>query len=333
MRVLGCAGGLLLFPFAALAAGDDAPGPGGFRPDVIYGADDRVDYYAAPAAWRKLADSTVAVFKGDKVGPDGSLVLESFAERHRLCTTERFADQPSGPYCSGSLVAPDIVMTAGHCLYLPTDRTRDTDVPECDNMKFVFGYAFRSPGAAPKRVDPGEVYRCAGVLARVFPGTGSRAGDYALIRLDRPVNGHPPLALDRAGTVSPGDGVAVIGTPSGLPVKIAAGATVRDASDPWFFVADLDSFGGNSGSAVFNEKTKLVEGIVVRGETDFRPSPSGDCNVYNVKPQNGGRGEDVVKISRILPSLDAAAKRGLGAGLEGVEPRIRAVETSLDGRR
>ena len=92
---------------------------------------------------------------------------------------------------------------------------------------------------------------------------------------------------------------------------------------------------------MFDEKTKLVVGIVVRGETDFRTSDSGDCNVYNRMPPDAGRGEDVIKIYLILPYLDAAAgssqaapvKTDLGAAADGLDSKVRAVEASLDGRR
>ena len=86
---------------------------------------------------------------------------------------------------------------------------------------------------------------------------------------------------------------------------------------------------------MFSEKTGLIEGIVVRGETDYRHSDSGDCNVVNRKPEDGGRGEDVIKISRILPSLDAAAKAplDLGAAADALDPKIRTIGSALDGLR
>lgn len=316
---------------AALLALAAAARAGGFGARVVYGADDRVEAYAAPPEWRRLAESTAAVFKGDKVAPDGGLVLESFARRHNMCPGQRFTEQPSGSYCSASLVAPDVVLTAGHCLFLPSDRARDTDVPECGNMKFVFGYALARAGDDVRRAAPGDVYRCSEVLAREYPGTGARLGDYALIRLDRPAAGRAPLALERGRGPARGDPVAVIGNPSGLPTKVAAGATVRDADDPWFFVADLDSFGGNSGAAVFDARTKRLVGLVARGETDYRPGPSGGCNVVNVKPQDGGRGEDVVKLARVLPALDAAARVRLGAKSGDLEASMRRAAAALSG--
>jgi len=98
----------------------------------------------------------------------------------------------------------------------------------------------------------------------------------------------------------------VIGHPVGLPVKVAGDAKVRDASPRYFVMTDLDTFGGNSGSAVFNAKTKLIEGILVRGGTDFVRSPAG-CTVSCQVGQNEGKGEAVTKISALSSSIPAIA--------------------------
>jgi len=73
---------------------------------------------------------------------------------------------------------------------------------------------------------------------------------------------------------------------------------VRDASPRYFFKTDLDTFGGNSGSAVFNARTNLIEGILVRGDVDFVKSPAG-CKVASVVAQDAGNGESVTKISAL----------------------------------
>ncbi|HAU89128.1 MAG TPA: serine protease, partial [Elusimicrobia bacterium] len=75
-------------------------------------------------------------------------------------------------------------------------------------------------------------------------------------------------------------------------------AKVRDFSKSGYFVADLDTFGGNSGSPVFNTRTKKIEGILVRGDEDFLDSPAG-CTTMATYEQTGGRGEDVTKISEV----------------------------------
>src|SRR5262249_51918318 len=77
--------------------------------------------------------------------------------------------------------------------------------------------------------------------------------------------------------------------------KFAAGAAVRNNAPDAFFVANLDTYGGNSGSPVFNSDTHVVEGILVRGENDF--VLQGTCMVSLVCPTTGCRGEDCTRTA------------------------------------
>jgi ankyrin repeat protein len=91
----------------------------------------------------------------------------------------------------------------------------------------------------------------------------------------------------------------VIGSPSGLPLKVASGAKVRDNLHPFYFNANLDTFQGNSGSAVFNAETGVVEGILVRGEEDFIPNHEKKCVEANRCDDDKCRGEDVTRMTAI----------------------------------
>jgi hypothetical protein len=257
----------------------------------IYGNDDRQDYFQASETGRRLADSTVAFFKAADVASDGKMALENFGEKLQLCKKEPFREQTIGAFCSGTLVAPDLVMTAGHCV---------KDSYDCSNTKMVFGYAVKQQGQNPSKVDPSEVYSCKGIVARDQQNSGP---DYAILKLDRPVPNHQPLPVNREGGLREGAPLFVVGYPVGLPVKVAGGASVRRISALDYFVANLDTYGGNSGSAVFNERTGLIEGILVRGGTDFEVKSSlfgGKCRASVRVADDGGRGEDVTSISAVL---------------------------------
>ena len=101
---------------------------------VIYGSDDRLDIYqVTDAKLLKLADSTVGLFQASDVylsGDKAHLTTESYAQSYGLCKEEPFYDQNTGAFCSGSLVAPDVIMTAGHCI---------KSAASCQSTKFVFG--------------------------------------------------------------------------------------------------------------------------------------------------------------------------------------------------
>lgn len=283
-----------------------APAAAQVHGQVIYGSDDRIDIYQTDSAKLKsLADSTVALFQGGGVKLEGGkavLTTQPYGEEMGLCKEEPFYEQVTGAFCSGSLVAPDIIMTAGHCV--PTAE-------ECANIKFVFGFAVKEKGKMPLTVPAADVYGCKELIGREQINDGA---DWALVRLDHKVAGHTPLKLNRSGEIKAGTPVVVIGHPAGLPTKIAGGANVRDSSKPGFFVANLDTYGGNSGSAVFNGQTGLVEGILVRGEQDY--TYKGNCRVSNVCESGACRGEDVTKIANVSDKIPAANHRSRVAELD-----------------
>ena len=160
-------------------------------------------------------------------------------------------------------------------------------------MKFVFGFNIRQKGNIPTEVGLDDVYSCTKIIAREEQGYGA---DFALVKIDRKVTKYKPLSINRKGDPEVGTEIVVIGHPSGIPTKVSDGANVR-SNENGFFVANLDTYGGNSGSAVFNTKTGLVEGVLVRGETDF--VNRGGCYVSNVCSDTGCRGEDVTNISSV----------------------------------
>ncbi len=256
--------------------------------NVVYGADGRLDVYqVTDERLKTLAASTVALVKSaDLVASSGGLttvVGKNFGVDYNLCSTEKFREQDTAAFCSGSLVGPDLVLTAGHCI---------ETLPDCTSTSLVFGFAVQSAGSLPQKVSTSHVYKCKEIVKTVRVNTGA---DYALIRLDRPALDKKVLAVRRSGELSVGEELVVIGHPVGLPTKVTTGGRVRSVSNPDYVVASVDTYGGNSGSAVFNAQTGLIEGILVRGEQDF--TRQGTCNVSYVCNEDSCRGEDITRIS------------------------------------
>ncbi|MCB0377721.1 MAG: trypsin-like peptidase domain-containing protein [Bdellovibrionales bacterium] len=272
--------------------------PEAFHEKVIYGDDSRFDLWELPQnGWADVAQSTVAIFdfgKLEDMGQYYQIKATTYGKTYGLCTDEAFYDQPTSAFCSGSLIAPDIILTAGHCI------RNDLN---CQKARFVFGYDYKSEDKDPLIIASDEVYSCAEVIhTETNALTGS---DFALVRLDREVVGHEPLNLRKdKNLIADNQDLAVIGHPSGIPSKFAAHASVRN-NDPEkpFFVTNLDTFGGNSGSAVFNLDTQEIEGILVRGESDFAFDNINKCRRAKVCQLQDCRGEDVVRISVVLDFL------------------------------
>ncbi len=230
--------------------------------DVIYGADDRKEYFQVDEPdLLAAADATAVVVWNESVRENGdgtaTLLGGTFADEFDLCQDEPFRDQPVPGFCSAFLVAPDLVATAGHCVL---------DINECAEVSFVFGFRLEDAATVIRTVPESQVYRCAEIVSRDLDDESS---DWAVIRLDRPVVGIEPLSIRRGGKVPSSEPLVLIGHPIGLPVKIAAGASVRENDDPLVFTANLDAYGGNSGSPVLSADSLLVEGILIEGEDDF----------------------------------------------------------------
>ena len=272
---------------------------GGQEAPVVYGDDDRLDVYEHPsAALRDIAhESIVALIdSGDLTqNGDGTFTRDltfTLQEAFDLCDDQRFLEQPTSAFCSGTLVAPDVVVTAGHCIETMAD---------CSGTSFVFDYLYTADGVlAPLESD--DVYECVDILARELGGL-----DYAYLRLDRAVVGHTPAELgvgigDTCRNVVDDEAVSVLGFGSGLPLKIDDGGHVRDASTrgTFFFDTSLDTFGGNSGSGVFNADNEMV-GVLSRGARDYVTRTSEDCDVVNELANSQG-GE---QIGHLLPTLVA----------------------------
>jgi V8-like Glu-specific endopeptidase len=192
-----------------------------------------------------------------------------------LCVDEPFYNQQMGmtAFCTGFLVEPDVVATAGHCTQYPHDPGETpTDINPTD-MRFVFGFRYYDDGALRYRIRNDQIYSGVSFKDRNLDR------DWALIRLDHPVSDHHMLPVRRSGTVSLNTSVSVIGHPGGLPAKFSGEAPVLAVrTDLGLFATANDHVAGNSGSPVINDNTHEVEGILIAGPPDYIENETRGCN-------------------------------------------------------
>ncbi len=259
---------------------------------MVYGKDDRQDIgELLDPHIALLADSTAMMVNKEKLtkAPDHQAFYQFETRTLRqqgICPDESFVDQVTLGSCSGFLIAPDRLVTAGHCL---------KNQKECDQNLWVFG--FDSERSFTNKIEADSVYQCQRIISqKVLDKSGL---DYAIIQLDRPVSGRSPLRYRKSGRIKKGDSVFIIGNPSGLPTKYSANGVVNYNPKKHFFKATVDSFHGNSGSAVFNSKTLEVEGILVRGYEDYIYTQRGRCGELNTCNTSFCLGEDIVRIKSL----------------------------------
>ena len=263
---------------------------------VVYGEDNRLDVFEVKSLfWRSVADSTAAMVPKKNFAIKNGMVSiegESLGASMDLCPGEKFADQKSPAFCSGFLFGERFLITAGHCA-----------TPKfCETQDWVFGM-YQNKDNNDLEVPIENIYSCKRIIAKAQNSYSME--DWGIIELDRKVKGIDRVEIRMEGEIEVGEELVVIGHPSGLPTKVADGAFVRKNDNPNYFQANLDTFGGNSGSAVFNAHTGWVEGILVRGENDYEVDYADEKKCMRVKKcaMDECRGEDVQKIPPLLRYL------------------------------
>jgi V8-like Glu-specific endopeptidase len=280
---------------------------------VIYGADDRQQYYdiQSPAVRSLVATRSVALVPTDAVAiKDGQVLLRgpTWQAAAGLCPDVRLATDPVVASCSAILLAPDLVLTAGHCL----------SAVDCGSMAIVRGFRRDAPDhLAPIGLE--DLAFCRSVIAW-DPGEESQGDrlDYAWIELDHPLadpsslrtgtgtadGSSAPVQFASEDAVSLGQPLVSFGYGGGGPVTMTA-ATVTNAriGHGDFFLTDLDAFQGMSGAPLFDSEQHLV-GIDNRGAPDFVWDAAGRCYRPAVLAQNTGA-EAATYALRALDALCA----------------------------
>lgn len=261
---------------------------------AIFGNDDRFSMHSGSPNYNLGQATAVGVLSSliESSSGDDLNTFEIFPDSLTdvMCKTEKFHNMPSLAYaCSGFLIAPDILVTAGHCM-VNKGVTENEEGMYCEVYTWLFGYEVDQKGQVNLAKIPYEnQYRCKKIIYAVLDEK-SPYRDYALVQLDRPVVGREPLKMS-AQALKLNDPVKMIGYPMGIPMTYSGNAQVvlnKEAESTFF--TDLDAFDGNSGSAVFNTKNEVV-GILVAGSpmTSFVSTGSGTnaCHVYNKCDQQG----------------------------------------------
>lgn len=275
---------------------------------VIYGTDSRLNVGQSSPFWQDKAYHVGAMIRANKIKQSRALVSQSNGEAHSLCANEKFYSEPVVSECSGFLISPDTLITAGHCyqgMGYPYSNNEDA---VCKDFIWSFDYT-SSDVDTTRRVNVGEVYRCKEVIKVDF----SFASDYAVIKLDRKVTGRTGLkTLIDPKDLTGSEQLTLIGHPGGLPKKISTGGKIlKMEAEANIFHSSINSFHGSSGAPVFNEKG-IVIGLIISGKEDYYFDRQEMCQRVNTcsfdgKNCTGGAdnydGEGIFKITKLLESL------------------------------
>lgn len=243
----------------------------------------------------------------------GNLLSDKPPVGNNYCPDQKFADHHNyKAACTGFLIGKDILATAGHCFATKQD---------CANKLIVFGLQSDAEVANGFKILNNSVYRCTKIISQAYDSVDTMM-DYSVIRLDRKTD-LPVLKIRTKDRISDEDSVFMIGHPLGLPLIWSKEAAVADNSNDVYFKTTLNSFHGNSGSPVFNTKTHLVEGIMVRGESDEQYDEVRQCNRYAVyTTDDHEKGEGATRIKAVIPFIYK--------GFEGLEGFVESEDLNLN---
>lgn len=241
----------------------------------VYGEDDRKE--VTEEGWTAdYARATAVMIKKDKIvgnkvyAPSLRQQLSKYYGISKFDANVKFLDQPVAASCTGFLIAPDILVTAGHCI---------ETMEKAKDYVWVFDYTGNNDYSSSTgflTIDPNDVYEVSEVIdaynynGKVTKASGevvSQSLDYSFLKLNRQSD-RKPYRFRTGGTVNMWASMYTIGCPTGLPLKLTDNAyVVENEKDEWF-KTNIDGFPGNSGGPVF-DANGFIEGIHVRGSRTY----------------------------------------------------------------
>ncbi|MBX7232253.1 MAG: serine protease [Bdellovibrionales bacterium] len=290
------------------------------RPFVIYGEKDNRTllekdqliqlnqsgiYPFAMITKDKITPSTLPTF-GNNPKSQVQISSDTLVDRWNLCKNESYLDVPAPSDCSGFAITENKISLANHCL---KDLPEESD---CNSLSKVWVLNLNAEDylSAHKTllISTEQVFHCQRIIER------NSKLDYAIIELDHAIKDFVPPRFANFNEQNPDPltiplnsttELSMVGFPLGLPSTLTNdGHILKNSSDQTENIeSDLDAFSINSGSVVFESKTKIILGMLIAGSSDSGAviQPGGTlCNrIRRIVPSKNSF-EVLLRIDKII---------------------------------
>lgn len=296
---------------------------------AIFGTDERTAVTERSPFLNVASSTAVAVLNSIwSESLPGKIQIEADSLEGTICPEEKFSKDPSLSYaCTGFLVGPDLLVTAGHCSVNVGESRNETET-YCQAFTWLFDYRQDSSGRVNLKEIPAENhYKCKKTIYAVREEKPPYR-DFALVQLDRPVKGRTPLKLS-AEPLKTDEKLTMMGHPLGTPLKLSSNAKVLlNNPNRESFLTSLDAFEGNSGSPVFNQKNEVI-GILVGGtpSESLIEVPTRQCRKYNRCDNNGANCLKNDSDTSVFPGY-----QGIGSEVQKIQSVIETIEKYKAGQ-
>ena len=236
---------------------------------------------------------------------------------------EAFRNEPAPGFGTAFFIGKKFAITAAHCVCLENSENLDTE--RIKKTRLVFNFKMKEKNQCENIFNAADVYAIKKVVFHQCSKKQTKWVDWALLKLDRIVEGRKPLEVSYAQKVAKDVKLYMLGHPSGLPLKLTKEGIVTHSLHLEYFSCYLDAFSGNSGSPVFDLLTQKVIGILCGGGEDYEVThnykQTGTKRIQAHRVENGS--EKCQRVNTLLLELDR-----YGA-LEKRQPTQKQVEEFL----
>lgn len=206
---------------------------------------------------------------------------------YKFCSDANFAQEKLLANCSASLIAPDLVLTAAHCL----DKDNPDSNYHTSAYVVVFDYKKTHADEGITKLSKNNVYEIEDEMP-LYEFSWNNMLDVAVLKLKRPVTDRKPIKLNFDHDYSTATALFVLGYPMGVSQKLTDESNIVSAGVTQnSFRHYLDTFSVNSGSAIFDKDTYEIIGVHVRGTMGKDPSGRNDCRDWHVGTPDKDYGE------------------------------------------